>query len=51
MKVLIFVGFDDIGCDIRIFELDGWKVVILLGFLVVLVEWLKFNIFIFLVGV
>ena len=31
-KVLIFVGFHDIGGDIWIFGLDGWKVRILLCF-------------------
>ena len=32
VKVLILVGFDDIGCDIRIFGLDGGKMGILLSF-------------------
>ena len=32
VKVLILVGFYDIGCDIEILGVDGWKVRILLGF-------------------
>ena len=32
VKVLILVGFDDIGCDIGIFGLDGGKMGILLCF-------------------
>ena len=32
VEVLISVGFDDIGCDIGIFGLDGGKMGILLGF-------------------
>ena len=31
VKVLILLGFYDIGCDIRIFEMDCWKAGILLG--------------------
>ena len=31
MKVLIFVGFDDIRCDMEIFGVEVWKVGILLG--------------------
>lgn len=31
-KVLILIGFYDIGCDIGIFRVDGGKVGILLGF-------------------
>ena len=32
VEVLILVVFDDIGCDIGIFGLDGGKMGILLGF-------------------
>ena len=32
VEVLILVGFDDIGCDIGIFGLDGGKMGILLCF-------------------
>ena len=32
VKVLILVGFNDIGCDIGIFGLDGGKMGILLCF-------------------
>ena len=31
IKVLILVGFYDIGCDIGVFGVDGWEVGILLG--------------------
>ena len=32
VKVLIFVGFYDIRCDIWVFGLDSWKVGILVSF-------------------
>ena len=42
MKVLISVGFYDIGCDIGILWLDGCKAGDFTEFLVVLVEWFDF---------
>ena len=32
VKVLIFLWFYDIGCDIEIFVVNGWEVWILVGF-------------------
>ena len=43
VKVLILVGFDDIGCDIEIFDVDGEKVGILLGFVGFLFSGLIFK--------
>ena len=42
-KVLILVGFDDIGCDIGIFGVDGGKVGIFMGFCGILFECLKIK--------
>ena len=42
VKVLILVGFDDIGYDIGVFDVDCWKMGILLGLRGILVEWFDF---------
>ena len=41
VKVLILLGFDDIGYDIGFFWSEWWKSGNLVGFMVILVEWFK----------